>query len=184
MELSKQLEAILFVASKPLAVKQLAKATGVKEDEVLAALEALAHKYPKESGVVLFTAGDEWQLVTHPDLSSVVEKFVKSEAMGELTRAQLEALTVVAYRGPITRPELEQVRGVNCALILRNLMLRGLVQETGSGEELLPRYEVTMEYLRHLGLSRLEDLPDYASLHSHEYLQQALAGAGNNSSNS
>lgn len=178
MEILQQVEAVLFVASKPVSAKQLAKALAATESDVAAALTALAQKYvAANSGIVLFSTGEEWQLVTHPDASAVVEKFVKSEASGELTRAQLEALTVIAYRGPITRPELEQIRGVNCSLILRNLMLRGLVQEKTDATALLPQYEVTMEYLRHLGLSRLEELPDYTTLHSHEYVAQALVKA-------
>lgn len=140
----------------------------------MAALQTLSEKYNRESGVVLVNNNDEWQLVSNADLKAVTEKFVKAEISGELTKAQLEALTVVAYCGPITKPELEQLRGVNCSLILRNLMMRGLVKEV-DGDGLFPSYEVTMDYVRHLGLTSLSELPEYAELHNHSFVTQALA---------
>jgi len=91
-----------------------------------------------------------------------------------LTRPQLETLTVVAYCGPITKPELEQLRGVNCALILRNLMMRGLVKEVEDVTNFLPTFEVTMDYLRHLGINSLNELPDYDKLHKHENILNSL----------
>lgn len=174
MPLHSQIEAMLFVASKPLAIKRMAKVVEVGESEVLAALQTLSEKYNRESGVVLINNNDEWQLVSNADLKAVTEKFVKAEISGELTKAQLEALTVVAYCGPITKPELEQLRGVNCSLILRNLMMRGLVKEV-DGDGLFPSYEVTMDYVRHLGLTSLSELPEYAELHNHSFVTQALA---------
>lgn len=174
MPLQSQLEAMLFVASKPLSIKRMVKVVEANETEVLAALQAMTEKYNRESGVVLLNNNEEWQLVSNPDLKDVTEKFVKAEISGELTKAQLEALTVVAYCGPITKPELEQLRGVNCSLILRNLMMRGLVKEV-EGDGLFPAFEVTMDYLRHLGLTSLSELPDYAELHNHSFVTQALA---------
>lgn len=171
-----QLESILFVASKPLGSKKLLKALNVSAEDLRAALEDLRAKYNNpESGIMLLQNNDEWQLVASADNQAVTENFVKAEVSGELTRPQLETLTVISYCGPITKPELEQIRGVNCALILRNLMMRGLVKEQDNAANLLPTYEVTMDYLRHLGLNSLTDLPDYATLHNHEYLTAARA---------
>lgn len=168
------LESILFVAGKPLSVQKLAKVLASTTDDVLAALLELKAKYGGESGVVLLQNSDEWQLVSNPENIAATEQFVKAEISGELTRAQLETLTVISYCGPITKPELEQLRGVNCSLILRNLLIRGLVKESDASG-LLPAYEVTMEYLRHLGLSSLAELPDYAELHNHDFVTKALA---------
>lgn len=170
-----QLESILFVAGKPVSEKKLAKAARTSVAEAQAGLAELKARYGAERGVALYQNNDEWQLVSNPDNQTATEQFVKAEVTGDLTRPQLEALTVVAYRGPITRPELEQIRGVNCSLILRNLMLRGLVQEREEAADLLPTYEVTMEYLRHIGVASITELPDYATLHAHEYVTQALA---------
>ncbi len=132
-----------------------------------------------ESGVILLQTNEEWQLTSNPENKEAAEQFVKAEISGELTRPQLETLTVVSYCGPITKPELEQIRGVNCGLILRNLMMRGLVQERGESTDLIPTYEVTMEYLRHLGLRAVSELPEYQELNKHEYITKTLSEQNN-----
>lgn len=175
MSLTSQVESILFVASKPLAVKKISKAIGASDSAVAEALGALFLKYNQsDSGVVILQNNDEWQMVSNPDNREVAEKFLKAEVSGELTRPQLETLTVVSYCGPITKPELEQIRGVNCSLILRNLMLRDLIRESDSPRNLLSSYEVTMEYLRHLGIKSVKELPDYDILHNHDYVIKIL----------
>ena len=78
---------------------------------------------------------------------------------GELSRPSLEALTILAYRGPLTRPELEQIRGVHSSLILRNLLLRGLIEEKEDARLGQPLYSVTLDFLRHIGLASVEELP-------------------------
>lgn len=174
-----QIETILFVASKPVSIKKMAKLLNVEESIIEESLTQLKQKYQaSESGVVLFQNNDEYQLVANPAHRSVAEHFVKAEISGELTRPQLETLTVISYCGPITKPELEQIRGVNCSLILRNLLIRGLVKERDANSTLLPSYEVTMEYLQHLGISDLKDLPDYETLHNHEFILNNLNVGG------
>ncbi len=171
-ELSR-LESVLFVASKPLTLKRLAETVGLSAEETLEHLRRLQERYRSDdSGLSLLEAGDEWQLVSLPDNRDVTERFVKDELAGELTKAQLETLTVIAYAGPISKPELEQIRGVNCALIIRNLLMRGLIKEGDEG--LLPTYTVTIDYLRHIGMESVTDLPRYEELHNHTYLHQAL----------
>ncbi|MBI2444188.1 MAG: SMC-Scp complex subunit ScpB [Candidatus Magasanikbacteria bacterium] len=173
--LFRQLTALLFVAGKPLTTKKIAALLSVEVASAAESLRALAAQFsPADSGMVLLHNNGEWQLATNPAEHALVEKMVKAELSGELTRPQLEALTVVAYCGPLTKPELETVRGVNCSLILRHLMLRGLVEEADSAGELLPRYCVSLEFLRHLGLTSVTELPDYAALHQHEYIVKAL----------
>ncbi len=166
-----KIESVLFVASKPLTSKKIGSVLKSSEKEVLADLQELRTKYNHDdSGVKILQNGDEWQMVASADNKEISENFLKSEVSGELTRPQLETLTVVSYCGPITKPELEQIRGVNCSLILRNLMLRGLVKENEDSANLLPVYEVTMDYLRHLGLNSLQELPNYSELHQHPYI--------------
>ncbi|TAN32633.1 SMC-Scp complex subunit ScpB [Patescibacteria group bacterium] len=170
-----KIETILFVASKPLAVKKIAKVLGAKEAEIKRALEELCSKYNHPaSGIAILRNNDEWQMVSNPDNREAAEEFLKAEVSGELTRPQLETLTVITYCGPITKPELEQIRGVNCGIILRNLMIRGLVKETEDSANLLPSYEVTMDYLRHLGVVSAAELPDYEILHKHENVSGIL----------
>jgi segregation and condensation protein B len=173
--LASQLESILFVASKSLSFVRLAKALNAPSEELGAALQILEEKYNREgSGVKLLKNNDEYQLVSSPENREVAEQFLKAEISGELTRPQLETLTVISYCGPITKPELEQIRGVNCSLIIRNLMMRGLVKELDDLTVLVPTYQVTIDYLRHLGLNSVNELPNYAELHRHEYVVNAL----------
>ncbi len=175
MTLHAQLEAILFVASKPLALKQFVLATGASLDEVQASISFLLEKYNKpDSGMCILETDDMFQMVSNPEAASIVEKFVQKEISSELTRAQLETLTVIAYRGPLTRPEIEQIRGVNCALILRNLMMRGLLEENAAVDDLMPSYILSLDALRVLGIQNVKDLPEYETLHDHEYLDHAL----------
>jgi segregation and condensation protein B len=171
MTILAKLESILFVASKPLTVKKIATVLNANEAEINMAVDQLRLKYNnQDSGIVILQNGSEVQMLASPDNREIAENFMKSEVSGELTRPQLETLTVISYCGPITKPELEQIRGVNCGLILRNLLMRGLVKETESGLNLLPAFEVTMDYLRHLGINSLTELPDYDKLHNHPYL--------------
>lgn len=173
VSLFSQLESILFVASKTLTVEQLAKATGVSVDKIIDAIETLKVKYNHDdSGIRIITSENTIQMGTSAENADVVEQFVKDEVAGELTKAQLETLTVIAYRSPITRPELEQIRGVNCSIIIRNLLMRGLLEEQESTEKLMPVYLVSTEALRHLGIDSVEKLPEYDILSHHAYLEQ------------
>lgn len=175
MSLISQIESILFVASKPLTYAQIGKSLGASEQDVERAVQELIHKYNQEaSGIHILHEGDRLQMASNPKNISAIEGFMKDEVSGELTKAQLETLTVITYRGPITRPELEQIRGVNCAIILRNLLMRGLIEETQDDHALLPTYRVSLETLRHLGITSTKELPEYESLHAHEHIESAL----------
>src|SRR3989344_1828938 len=155
MDITSVVESVLFVASKPLAVVKIAKSLGFEKEKIEEALNSLENKYTAISGIHLVRIGDDVQLVSNPENIESVEKFTKTEFKEDLTKAQLETLTVVAYRGPITRAEIENIRGVNCSIILRNLMIRGLVNEFEDKEHILPIYELSIEALRFLGLSSI-----------------------------
>ncbi len=174
VKLKAQLESLLLAAGKAVAYDKLAQVLKVTTTEIITAIDELQKDYSaRAAGLRLTITSREVALVTNPDYAPEVMELTQQEEMGELTRPQLEALSVVAYRGPISKAELEQIRGVNCSLILRNLQIRGLVQEvSGSGSGDLTRYEVTMDFLKHLGLASCHDLPNYQELSSHEILQQ------------
>ncbi|MBT3539335.1 SMC-Scp complex subunit ScpB [Candidatus Parcubacteria bacterium] len=172
MDITSILESVLFVASKPLAIKKITKALGTDASKIEESLLSLEQKYTDMSGIHIARVGDTVQMITNTENVEAVEKFVKNEIQGELTKAQLETFTVVAYKGSITRPEIEEIRGVNCAVILRNLMIRGLVVEYDNKESVLPLYELSVDALRHLGVSSVSDLPDYESFQNHEHLNQ------------
>jgi segregation and condensation protein B len=113
-------------------------------------------------------------LVTLPEAADDIRAVLKAEVRAELSRPSLEALAILAYRGPLTRPELEQIRGVQSSLILRNLLLRGLIEMKSEVRLGQPVYGVTADFLKYLGLASLEELPDFAMLHQHPVVQQVL----------
>lgn len=166
MELPRKLESLLFVSGKPLAVRTLARLTDASPELVRRALDEIRERLASDHGMVLQEVGDAVQLVTHPDVSKLLTRYLKEEEFGELTKPALETLTIIAYRGPIAKTDLDVLRGVNCALILRNLQIRGLIQAQGEPKKPGTTYVVTHEFLRHLGAARVEDLPDYATLHT------------------
>ncbi|MFA6099947.1 MAG: SMC-Scp complex subunit ScpB [Patescibacteria group bacterium] len=174
MKLDQTIEAILFAAGKPLTVRKLSELNDVKTDEVEDALEMLKERLQAGSGLMLQEYGKEFELVTQPEAADVVKQVVKDEEQGELTRASLEALTILAYRGPMTRPELEQIRGIQSALILRNLMIRGLVEQKDDERLGQPTFAVTFDFLKHLGLASVKDLPDYESLRGNAAISDML----------
>ncbi len=161
----KQLEALLFVSAKPFTIKSLAQLLRADESRVDAWIDELAEIYNDDArGVRIVRNGNEVQLMSSPDCRALVEEFLKEEITGELTRPQLETLTIVAYRGPISKPDIEQIRGINCTLILRNLAWRGLIEETDMSTPEIPAYRVSMDFVRYLGLTSIEQLPQFEAL--------------------
>lgn len=167
-----------MLAGGPLTVRKIAELLGCDRATARSAVDAFRTTWnARGGGTIVAMASDEVQLVTHPDVAAVVEAFVKDVTRGELTRPQLEALTVIAYRGPITKAELEQIRGVHCGLILRNLLIRGLIadeRDAARGEDV---YRISMDFLRYLGLADVHALPDYERLHENATIDQYLATA-------
>lgn len=176
MSFASQIESILFLATKPLTLRDLVKATAAPtEKDVLDAIEQLRLKYEQpESGVRLVIHENLFQFMTAPENTELVEKVFHQELSGELTKPALETLTIIAYRGPITKPELELIRGINCSMILRNLMMRGLVIEQAGDDEFSAKYIVSPEFLQFLGMTNVKELPEFDALHSHELLQALL----------
>lgn len=175
MKLDALIEAILFAAAKPISVKQLADACGKEADEVSLALETLEKRLDGGGGGIMLTRnGREVELVTRAEAADVVSKIVNAEVSGELTRPALEALTILAYCGPMTRAELEQIRGVQSALILRNLMLRGLVEQTQEARLGQSAYAVTFDFVNHLGIPHVQSLPEYETLRGHTSVTDVL----------
>lgn len=169
MSLKSQLESLLFVAVKPLAVKELATLTDARTKEVEEALEELIADYhSNKRGLTIIKNSSRYQLTTAAENASLVQEFLKDETSGELSQPSLEALTIIAYRGPIAKLELDRIRGINCSLILRNLLLRGLIEEKFDKSKSEHFYTVTHDFIRFLGQSSVADLPDYEKLHQKE----------------
>ncbi|HBK35247.1 MAG: Segregation and condensation protein B [Candidatus Uhrbacteria bacterium GW2011_GWE2_40_58] len=169
----RRLESLLFVSSKPLAINKLQSILSLSSEEMVASLKALEQKFNQsDSGIHLLQHEGQVQFVTPPEETEFIKSFLKQEATGELTRPSLETLTIIAYKGPITKPEIEQIRGINCSLILRNLLIRGLIEEKEDKQRLQPVYTVSVDFLQHLGLKSIEELPEYLSLHAEEITQE------------
>lgn len=173
--LKSQIESLLFVANKPLTAKELADLLKIKTEEVDAAMDELSANYlSSESGLQVIKNNSKYQLVSSAENAAIVQEFIKDETSGELSRPSLEALTVIAYRGPITKIDLDRIRGVNCSLIIRNLLIRGLIEEKADKEKKESFYNVTMDFIRYLGINQLADLPDYARLHADDTIDKML----------
>ncbi|MEK7183129.1 MAG: SMC-Scp complex subunit ScpB [Patescibacteria group bacterium] len=176
-------EACLFVATKPVALKELVKATGVSEAEVSAAIAELTQlRNVESSGIHIISLDGTVQLVSSPACSETVGRIAKDELAPELTRPSLEALTIIAYRGPVTKPEIEAIRGVNCSLILRNLLMRGLIEEKDDAKRMQAVYTLSADALRFLGLHAKEELPDYTTLHANAHIDKLLVAVMTSSS--
>lgn len=175
IDLNRAIEAILFLAGKSLSLRKLSEFIGVDIRSAREAVNAFKTTWnARGGGTVVAVLEDEVQLLTHPNLHAVAESYVRDETQGELTRPQLEALTVIAYRSPITKAELEEIRGVHCGLIIRNLRLRGLIDERRDALRHEDVYTISMDFLRHLGLTDVHELPDYERLHTHPTIEQYL----------
>ncbi|MCX6744440.1 MAG: SMC-Scp complex subunit ScpB [Candidatus Parcubacteria bacterium] len=175
MSLKSKIESLLFITTRPLSVNKIAELVEGDKAEVKAELEKLFEEYNQPGkGVNLQKIDTEFQMVTNVDNSQMIAEFLKEEITGELTPASLETLTVIAYRGPITRAELELIRGVNCSIILRNLMIRGLIEEVEDKKNMVETYQITFDFLKHLGITEPAQLPEYEHLNSSEALEQLL----------
>ncbi|MEK7653207.1 MAG: SMC-Scp complex subunit ScpB [Patescibacteria group bacterium] len=180
MSIENQIESLLFISHKPLSIKELAKLMSVEIEEIKNALAELEKKYEtRAGGIKLLKIDDKYQMATAGDSGEIVKKFIKSEMTGELTRPSLEALTVIAYRGPISKAELEIIRGVNCSLILRNLLMRGLIEAEEDKKKAVTAYRITFDFLKYLGLSKVEELPDFEKLNRNNNLEKLLQGVEN-----
>ena len=158
-ELPWVLEALLFVADEPLTAGALAAASGSSEGAVRKALKSLAADY-EARGLRLMEDGRRYQLVTAPAYGRYVEDFLGGPGQ-RLSRAALEVLTIVAYRQPCTRPDIEAIRGVNSDRLVATLEVRGLVEETGTADSPgRPKlYRTTMRFLEHFGIESPDGLP-------------------------
>jgi segregation and condensation protein B len=165
MDAAAALESILFVAESPVPEAELSEVLELPPREVAHALTALGDRLSASgSGLILKEAGGGWRLYTRPDLRPYLERFAASPTATRLSRAALESLTVVAYRQPVSRGQVTEIRGVDSEQALRTLERRGLIEivgtAPGSGQALL--YGTTELFLEKLGLRDLGELPPLA----------------------
>lgn len=157
------LEALLFIYGEPMEVKKAANTLEVKPAEIEEAAKTLAQQMiDNKSGLAVVFYDGKIQLTTKPEFSSLLEKVVKSELNEALTPAGLETLSIVAYSAPVSRAEIDYIRGVNSTFILRNLLLRGLIDRENDPKRANAYiYKPSFDFLKHIGVSRVEDLPEF-----------------------
>jgi segregation and condensation protein B len=158
-------EAVLFVAEEPVPVSEIAEVLEVPVGTVEETLEALKERLQeRDSGLVLREVGSGWRLYARPDLRPFLERFATSATAARLSKAALEVLAVVAYRQPVSRAQVSEIRGVDSEHALGTLERRGLIdvvgRAPGPGQAIL--YGTTTLFLEKLGLTSLEQLPPLA----------------------
>ena len=163
MEIEQIIEAVLYVAGEPVALRDLARALEQDDAQILSAVRRLEAYYDDNMrGLRLKRFGGHIQLATRAEYAPYIERLLQPVQKQSLTQAALETLAIVAYRQPVTRLDLEAVRGVKCDYSLQSLMNKNLVKELGR-KETIGRpilYGTTDAFLSHFGLHSLDDLPD------------------------
>ena len=161
--LAAKIEAMLFVSAEPVPVAQLSQALDVTASVVERGLKELDDSLVNR-GLRLQRSAGRVQLTTDSELASIVEHFLGLEATTHLSRAALETLAIIAYQQPVTRPQVDSIRGVNSDGMMKSLLSKGLIQEAGRadgpGRPIL--YSTTPEFLQHFGLSSIIELPPLA----------------------
>ncbi|MDD5693363.1 MAG: SMC-Scp complex subunit ScpB [Patescibacteria group bacterium] len=164
-DVKKNLESLLFVAEKPVSVKELANVTSFMVSEVQTALNELEKEY-ENRGIRLIRKGEYFSIVTAPECGEIICKYLNEELRHDLSQAALETLAVITYKQPLTRVEIEEIRGVNSDQTLRSLLVRGLICEIGR-KETIGRpilYGTTMEFIQYFGLLKEDELPRFDEL--------------------
>ncbi len=159
-ELPWVMEAMLFVADEPQTLGNLARAAGVSDTAARRALERLAADY-EARGLRVMEDGQRYQLVSAPQYAAFVDQMLGSGPSQRLSRAALETLTIIAYRQPCTRAEIEAIRGVNSDKLVSTLEQRGLIDNVGQSEGpgKAKLYRTTMKFFEHFGIRSAKELP-------------------------
>ncbi len=161
LSIENQIEALLFYKNEPIEISKLAKLVGVGEAEVREALTNLAQAL-ENRGICLIMTDSKASLATAPETSNFIEQIAKDEMSREIGKAGLETLAIVLYNGPVSRREIDYIRGVNSTFILRNLCVRGLIEkELDPKDQRVFRYKGSIDLLAHLGLKKNEELPEF-----------------------
>src|SRR3989338_7326316 len=165
MELKHKIESVLFITGEPVSIKKLLVILNEKRENLEGALEELTKDYASR-GIILIRKEDEWQFGTNPENARLVEDLAKSAFTEDLSRAALETLSIVAYKGPLTRLEIEFIRGVNSSFSIRSLLLRGLFERIENPKDARSYlYKISFDFLKHLGIEKVENLPEWDEYH-------------------
>lgn len=161
LSLEQKLEGLLFYKGTPQKITSLCEVFAVSQGELNEAAARLTERL--QSGATrLIMTNQELQLVLASEFDEFIESVRRDELKRDIGKAGAETLAIVLYRGPISRPEIDRIRGVNSAFILRNLLMRGLIERTQSGRT--HEFDITPALLAHLGVTNKQSLPDHAAI--------------------
>ncbi len=160
-ELEKKIEALLFVSGEPMSIQKLSKLLKRGKEEILEAMIELEAGLSGR-GIRVLNKDNSYMLSTAPELFDIVQDFMKEEIGEELSRATLETLSVVVYKGPLSRAQIDYIRGVNSNFTIRNLMIRGFVDRKPDPKDSRSwLYSPSFEFLKYMGIEKLENLTGY-----------------------
>lgn len=172
---AQKIEALLFLAGEAVSRRELGRLLQLTPPAVAAAVAEL-HAALSERGISLVETATHVQLATSPAVSEYVTTYIQGETR-DISAAAAETLAIIAYRGPVTRAEIDAIRGIDSRRMIRSLLVRGLIRRDSSSQE-ATGYSITPEFLLHLGLQRREELPRFAELSSHEKITELLEREG------
>lgn len=175
------IESLLFVAEGPVSIAQIAAALNTSPKQIKRALLDLENLY-QDRGLQIQNLRGRVQLTTNPKAASSIEQFLGLESQQRLTSAALETLAIIAYRQPVTRPQIDGIRGVNSDSVIKNLIFKGLIEDIGRsegpGRPIL--YGTTSSFLQHFGISSLKELPPIDEEEDQPQIEQKSAGDDQN----
>lgn len=162
MKLEQKIEALLFFKASPVSVSWLSNVLAASVDDVRKALAELSRQLEARSGLRLIIKECDVLLVTAPEMSDHIEALKKEEISKDIGKAGYETLAIILYRGPVTRAEIDYIRGVNSTATLRMLLIRGLIERvTNPRDQRGFMYKPSFELFQYLGITRIEELPEF-----------------------
>jgi segregation and condensation protein B len=162
----KILEAVLFVSSSSIPLAEIAKIVDLPTSELSSLIKEMNEEYAEAHGIRIMVHNNRAQLTTSPELSEKIEEFLGLEITTTLSRAALESLAIISYKQPITRPQIDEIRGVNSDGVVRTLLSKGLIEELGRAETMGKPilYGTTEDFLHYFGLESIAELPEITNL--------------------
>lgn len=164
LNLKSKIEALLFYKGEPMSIANIAKLLSVSEEETQIAVGQLSEE-KQGTGLCVMHINGQYQLGTTPEASTFLEALRREEVTKDLSKATLDTLSIILYKNGVTRSEIDYIRGVNSSFILRNLMIRGLIEKgIDANDSRRAIYKPTIEILRYMGITKIEDLPRYSEI--------------------
>jgi segregation and condensation protein B len=166
LELQNKIESILFWKGEPVKFTDLCSILDIKEKDLISALESLSRAL-NNRGVSIITEDNKVVMTTSSSSSEIIEKLQKEELTKDLSKAALETLSIIVYRGPLKRSQIDYIRGVNSQFSLRTLLIRGLIEKKNDpNDERAYIYKSSLELLSHMSIQKISDLPQYAEVNA------------------